>query len=106
LEWLTLRALSEHGSAVAEAWPAGSVLHVLGSELQQKTGALMVEALGERAVVAYPEFHDDAPPRDYPPGPPHAPGITADFLYRRAVTIYGGSNEIQRNLIARHLLVE
>ena len=40
----------------------------------------------------------------YPPGPAHAPGITADFLYRRAVTIYGGSNEIQRNLIARHLL--
>jgi len=30
--------------------------------------------------------------------------VTADFLYRRAVTIYGGSNEIQRNLIARHLL--
>ena len=31
-------------------------------------------------------------------------GITADFLYRRAVTIYGGSNEIQRNLVARHVL--
>jgi alkylation response protein AidB-like acyl-CoA dehydrogenase len=103
LEWLTLRALSEHGSAAANAWPAGSMLHVLGSELQQKTGALLVEALGERGIVAYPELHGDAAP-DYPPGPDHAPGITADFLYRRAVTIYGGSNEIQRNLIARHLL--
>ena len=98
LEWLTLRALSEHGSAAAATWPAGSVLHVLGSELQQKIGALLVEALGERGIVAYPEVDDDAP------GPSHAPGITADFLYRRAVTIYGGSNEIQRNLIARHLL--
>ena len=104
LEWLTLRALSEHGSAAAEAWPAGSVLHVLGSELQQKTGALMVEALGDRGVIDYAEFRDDGPPCGYPPGPAHAPGITADFLYRRAVTIYGGSNEIQRNLIARHLL--
>lgn len=99
LEWLTLRALSEHGSEAARAWPAGSVLHVLGSELQQRTGALMVEALGELGVVDYPESGDNAPP-----GPDHAPGITADFLYRRAVTIYGGSNEIQRNLIARHLL--
>ena len=98
LEWLTLRALSEHGNAAATMWPAGSVLHVLGSELQQKTGALMVEALGERGVVAYSDLDDDAP------GPVHAPGVTADFLYRRAVTIYGGSNEIQRNLIARSLL--
>ena len=100
LEWLTLRALSEHGSAAAAAWPAGSVLHVLGSELQQKTGALMVEALGERGVVAHPERPESPPP----PGSTDAAGVTADFLYRRAVTIYGGSNEIQRNLIARHLL--
>jgi alkylation response protein AidB-like acyl-CoA dehydrogenase len=104
LEWLTLRALGEHGSDAASAWPAGSVLHVLGSELQQKTGALLVEALGERGVVAYPPFDGAEAPAGYPPGPDHAPGVTADFLYRRAVTIYGGSNEIQRNLIARHLL--
>ncbi len=100
LEMLTLRALDEQGSDRAVAWPAGSILHVLGSELQQKTGAMLVQALGERGVVDYPE---DAAP-DAVPGPVAAPGITADFLYRRAVTIYGGSNEIQRNLIARHWL--
>ena len=38
------------------------------------------------------------------PGPDDAPGIVADYLYRRAVTIYGGSNEIQRNIVATHLL--
>ncbi len=59
----------------------------------------MVEALGDHGVIDYAAFEDEAPP-----GPDHAPGVTADFLYRRAVTIYGGSNEIQRNLIARHLL--
>jgi alkylation response protein AidB-like acyl-CoA dehydrogenase len=100
LEVLTLRALAEHGSERASAWPAGSMLHVLGSELQQKTGALLVQALGEYGVVDYPE---DAAPGTLP-GPEAAPGITADFLYRRAVTVYGGSNEIQRNLIARHWL--
>jgi alkylation response protein AidB-like acyl-CoA dehydrogenase len=104
LEFLTLRALAEEGEGGGAAWPAGSILHVLGSELQQKTGALLVEALAEHRVVAYPEWHEGERPADYPPGPDHAPGITADFLYRRAVTIYGGSNEIQRNLIARHLL--
>jgi alkylation response protein AidB-like acyl-CoA dehydrogenase len=102
LEMLTLRALAEQdrSDACAAAWPAGSILHVLGSELQQKTGALMVQALAERSIVDYPE---DAECGSLP-GPEIAPGITADFLYRRAVTIYGGSNEIQRNLIARHWL--
>jgi alkylation response protein AidB-like acyl-CoA dehydrogenase len=99
LEMLTLRALAEQGSERATAWPAGSILHVLGSELQQKTGALLVQALCERGVIDYPEDAAVALP-----GPDAAPGITADFLYRRAVTIYGGSNEIQRNLIARHWL--
>jgi len=100
LEMLTLRALAEQGTEAATAWPAGSILHVLGSELQQKTGALMVELLAERGVIDYPE---DAPAGSLP-GPASAPGVTADFLYRRAVTIYGGSNEIQRNLVARHWL--
>jgi alkylation response protein AidB-like acyl-CoA dehydrogenase len=102
LEMLTLRALAEHDPSgeSGAAWPAGSILHVLGSELQQKTGALLVQALAERSVIDYPE---DAG-ADALPGPAAAPGITADFLYRRAVTIYGGSNEIQRNLIARHWL--
>jgi len=31
-------------------------------------------------------------------------GWRAEFLYSRAATIYGGSAEIQRNIIARRLL--
>ncbi|MFL6662481.1 MAG: acyl-CoA dehydrogenase family protein, partial [Rhizobacter sp.] len=102
LEMLTLRALAEHDRAGggAATRPAGSILHVLGSELQQKTGALLVQALGERGVIDYAEHAEDGRPA----GAGDAPGITADFLYRRAVTIYGGSNEIQRNLVARHWL--
>jgi alkylation response protein AidB-like acyl-CoA dehydrogenase len=97
LEFLTLRALSEHGTEAAHRWPGGSVLHVRGSELQQKVGELLVEALGDCGAMFYAELEEHAPGD-------HAPGIVADFLYRRAVTIYGGSNEIQRNLISRHLL--
>ena len=54
LEMLTLRALAEHdpsGEAGA-AWPAGSILHVLGSELQQKTGALLVHMAGTFTLIA------------------------------------------------------
>ncbi|HEX4583765.1 MAG TPA: acyl-CoA dehydrogenase family protein [Burkholderiaceae bacterium] len=104
LEFLTLRALAGHADSPVGDGPVGPILHVLGSELQQKIGALQVRALGDRGVIVYPDFGADVPPADYPPGPPQAPGISADFLYRRAVTIYGGSNEIQRNLIARQLL--
>jgi alkylation response protein AidB-like acyl-CoA dehydrogenase len=101
LEFLTLRALSEHGTEAASAWPSGSILHVRGSELQQKIGELMVEALGDYGLV----FHPDAEPSDAQlSGPVDAPGVTADYLYRRAVTIYGGSNEIQRNIIAKTYL--
>ena len=37
-------------------------------------------------------------------GPSHMHGIMAEHLYGRAATIFGGSNEIQRNIIARMLL--
>ena len=35
------------------------------------------------------------------PGPDYALGLLNDFMYPRATTIYGGSNEIQRTIIAR-----
>lgn len=37
-------------------------------------------------------------------GPPHMQGIMAEHLYGRAATIFGGSNEIQRNILARLML--
>ncbi|EIT70802.1 acyl-CoA dehydrogenase family protein [Hydrocarboniphaga effusa] len=99
LEWLTLRALADMDHGADPTKPVGSVLKVRGSELIQKIGALIVEALGDHGQAFYPEHGFESLP-----GPAEAPGQVADFLYRRAVTIYGGTNEIQRNLIARGLL--
>jgi alkylation response protein AidB-like acyl-CoA dehydrogenase len=79
----------------------GSILKVRGSELIQKLGALQVEALGPYGSVVYP--HDGAT-NDMPPGPAIGHGVLADFMYRRATTIYGGSNEIQRTIIAKSYL--
>ena len=39
-----------------------------------------------------------------PVGDDETPGIVRDHLHGRAATIYGGSNEIQRNIIAKAAL--
>ncbi|PWK91909.1 acyl-CoA dehydrogenase family protein [Fulvimonas soli] len=103
LEFLTLRALTE--KAGGTRLPVGSLLKVRGSELFQKTGEMQLEALGDYVSYAYP------PPEQsphgiaaWPPGPAFAPGVVADFMYRRATTIYGGANEVQRQIIARSFL--
>lgn len=103
LELLTLRALTEKDSGTR--LPVGSLLKVRGSELIQKIGEMQVEALGDYAAYAYPDPHESADGyATWPPGPDYAPGVVSDFMYRRATTIYGGANEVQRTIIARSFL--
>ena len=80
-----------------------SILKIKGAEIAQSIKGLMVEALG---LYALPYETDDeiAGRNDGPPGPEYAHGLQADNLYQRAATIYGGTNEIQRNIIAKALL--
>lgn len=79
-----------------------SVLKLEGTRLQQEILRMMVEVLGPYGAAYYPEPHE----RDgaYLPGHPHAVDMVADFLFMRAATIYGGSSEVQRNILARLLL--
>jgi alkylation response protein AidB-like acyl-CoA dehydrogenase len=65
---------------------------------------MLVESLGDEALPLYLE-HDylTGTPQD-PPGSPLAYGAVADFFYRRSMTIYGGANEVQRNIISAQLL--
>lgn len=81
-----------------------SILKVKGTELSQRAGALLVEALGDEALPQYLEYDYLTGTPQYPPGSPMAYGAVADFLYRRSMTIYGGTNEVQRNIIAAQLL--
>ena len=98
------RVVAEEAAGLSSAAATSSILKVRGSELVQRIGALMVEALGDDGLPAYLE-------RDYllqqpaeTPGSSLYAGVTADFFYRRAMTIYGGANEVQRNIIAAQLL--
>lgn len=80
-----------------------SILKVWGTELAQRIGAMTVEALGDEALPMYRESeYLFAVPRDSAQA--LALGVVADFLYRRSMTIYGGTNEVQRNIIAAQLL--
>lgn len=106
LEYAVLRVLTDEahgggGGAVA------SVVKVRGSELRQRVADLALEALGDRglAVCLNPEaehrMFDDGLKS---PCPDHGIGISAKAMFRRATTIYGGANEIQRTLIAKTIL--
>ncbi|HET8705715.1 MAG TPA: acyl-CoA dehydrogenase family protein [Pseudomonadales bacterium] len=79
-----------------------SVIKILGTELYQEVAETTVEALGS-AGVAYDinALHNAAPP---PLGPDDSGGILKDHFYNRAATIFGGSSEVQRNIIAKVVL--
>jgi alkylation response protein AidB-like acyl-CoA dehydrogenase len=92
------QGVSETGGGMA----LGSILKVRGSELHQKLTEMLVEVLGDYGATFYADPNEDLALRgqDFP-GPDYAPGITAELFYRRACTIYGGTSEIQRNIIAK-----
>ncbi|MFM0501908.1 acyl-CoA dehydrogenase family protein [Paraburkholderia caffeinilytica] len=93
-------AMEQDHSPAAHAM--GSMLKVRGTELQQRLSEFMVEALGDYGAVAYPEPHDaglDAPV----PCEDVARGIANEMFFRRASTIYGGTSEVQRGIIAKML---
>jgi alkylation response protein AidB-like acyl-CoA dehydrogenase len=84
-----------------------SVLKIRGAELRQRVADLSVEALGDHGLAVYPDSEgqdnmDRLAP--VPPAPAHAAGILSKAMFRRATTIYGGTNEIQRNIIAKSVL--
>ena len=98
------RCVAEEEAGVNSGSPTPSILKVKGTELAQRAGALLVEALGDDALPEYLERDCFMAPPAGAPGNPLAYGAVSDFLYRRSMTIYGGTNEVQRNIIASQLL--
>lgn len=100
LQWSVMRMLAGAPSAY-DLTARASVLKVRGSTLQQQLGELAVEALGPLSLRVYRPAEARAAPVDDPLWPPNTPGVIADHLYQRAVTIYGGAMEVQKNIIAK-----
>ena len=83
--------------------PASSVLKLKGTELQQAATELLMEVAGSYALPNQPEYLWGTPTED-PIGPEWAATIAPDYFITRAASIYGGSNEIQKNVIAKRIL--
>ena len=102
LEALVLRVLGEQGQGQAPGTEA-SILKTRGTEIQQALTQLMFEAVGPYALPHIPEALEDGW-NEEPVGPDHAaPAAPLYFSWRKA-SIYGGSTEIQKNIIAKLVL--
>ena len=102
LEITNLRILSraEKGGAPG---PESSIIKILGSEIGQEIDNLTRQALGRRAVIHAPNVLDYGynGPQVSPLATATASGV---YFNNRKTSIYGGSNEIQRNIISKAVL--
>ena len=101
LEMSGLRMLSDIETK-GHPGPESSILKIRGTEIQQRLTELFVEAAGEHALIySGPKGHQAD---SQPDGPDYAAKALAKYLNYRKTSIYGGSNEIQRNIIAKMIL--
>ncbi|BCM86333.1 pimeloyl-CoA dehydrogenase large subunit [Methylobacterium indicum] len=85
--------------------PASSILKIKGSEIQQATTELLLEVVGPYALPYVSEDEGDEPLSNEPPvGPDWAGPAAPTYFNWRKISIYGGSNEIQKNIIAKAIL--
>jgi len=80
---------------------AASILKVKGTEMQQRMTELVTELAGP-AGLAMPDHDHDA--RDNDPEGGWIGAAAPYYFTMRKVSIFGGSNEIQKNIIAKTLL--
>lgn len=103
LEMTQLRVLSaERGNTSGKPNPASSILKIKGSEIQQATTELLLDVAGPLAVPFGDD--DDFGHNEAPIRPAWAATLAPSYFNNRKVSIYGGSNEIQRNIIAKAVL--
>lgn len=98
LEWSVLRVLANEKFAYDETASA-SVLKVRGSELQQAITETQMDLIGEKTIRSYPHGALGSEAGSQWPG--HVVGRTNMALLARAATIFGGSKQIQKNIIAK-----
>ena len=99
-EFTELRTLSAISSGQSLG-PESSILKIKGTELQQTISELFVEML---AYYAHPFFLESELGSNESIGPEYAGPVMSQYLNLRKVSIYGGSNEIQRNVISKAIL--
>jgi acyl-CoA dehydrogenase len=80
------RSAAFHGDQGHYAHALGSMLKLRATDLQQRMTVFLVEMLGDDGALVAPD---------------EGKGLTSEMFFRRAATIYGGSNEVQRGIVAK-----
>jgi alkylation response protein AidB-like acyl-CoA dehydrogenase len=102
LEMLVLRVLSAEKSGKNPLDIAG-LLKIKGSEIQQRYTELMMLAAGPYALPYIHEAMEAGWQGEYV-GAAHCAPLASTYFNYRKTTIYGGSNEVQRNIVAQVVL--
>ncbi len=104
LEMTQLRIVAdERKQAKGKPNPASSILKLKGSVIQQATTELMMQVVGPYVMpFAASDEGDGRNEEGY--GPDYAAGAAPTYFNWRKISIYGGSNEIQRNIVAKAIL--
>ena len=102
MEFTELRILSSLSTG-KNVGPESSLLKCRGTELQQTLTELALEVTGNYGIP----FNNPAPIRGLnvePIGPEYAAATAPNYFNTRKVSIFAGSNEIQRNIMAKMVL--
>ena len=94
-----LASVQGGGAPVAES----SMLKIRGTEIRQAITDLMRRAIGPYAQPFIPEALQEGYNGE-PVGPEGATPVAAEYFNNRKLSIFGGSNEIQREIIAKSIL--
>ena len=102
MELTGLRVVSAERAGKAPG-PEASMLKIRGTEIQQAITELFMEAVGPFAQPFTPEAFDSQW-KGEAVGPDYAAPLAARYFNYRKTSIYGGSNEIQKNIISQMIL--
>jgi alkylation response protein AidB-like acyl-CoA dehydrogenase len=102
LEMMVLRVLAAEKSG-KQSMDIASLLKIRGSELQQRYSELMMLAAGPFALPLIREAMEAGWQGDSV-GHAHCAPLASTYFNMRKTTIYGGSNEVQRNIVSQFVL--
>jgi alkylation response protein AidB-like acyl-CoA dehydrogenase len=94
-QMVNFRALAAQAQG-KDPGPETSILKIVATTLQQEVDELTMEIMGHNALQWQTNPEGVVPPLEA--------WVGSGFCYNRAVTIFGGSNEIQRNIVAKAIL--
>ncbi|WP_414899614.1 acyl-CoA dehydrogenase family protein [Sphingomonas flavalba] len=101
LEFTELRTLAGEAAGKGPG-PESSLLKIKGTEIQQRITELALEAVGHYGAPYFRGFGEGD--NAHAIGPDYARRAAPTYFNMRKTSIYGGSNEIQRNIIAKMVL--